>query len=128
MKRLLLGLMLLLVSGAASAEWTSVGASDEHIQYVDKGSIRRNGNSVKMWGLMDYKTVEKTDGKSYLSSKEQREYDCKEERTRLLAFLWFSGQMGSGKVVLSNSVTSMTWDPIAPGSVGVTLWTIACGK
>ena len=78
---------------------------------------------------MDDKTVQKTStGLSFLSSKEQREYDCKDERTRLLAFLWFSGQMGSGKVVYSNSVTSMTWDPISPGSVGETLWKIACGK
>ena len=129
MMKLLMGIVLMLVSGAASAEWTVADVNDEFIQYVDRATIRRNGNFVKMWSLTDDKTVQKTStGLSFLSSKEQREYDCKEERTRLLAFLWFSGQMGSGKVVFSNSVTSMTWDPISPGSVGVTLWKIACGK
>ena len=128
MKQLLLGLMLLVTATAASAEWTRVDDTDDYIQYVDRATIRRNGNLVKMWDSRDYKTVQTNVGYSYLSSKGQREYDCKEERTRLLAFLWFSGQMGSGKVVYSNSVTSMTWDPIAPGSVAVTLWTIACGK
>ena len=57
MKRLLMGLLLVVTAGAASAEWTHVDDNDEFVQYVDKGSIRRNGNSVKMWGLMDYKTV-----------------------------------------------------------------------
>ena len=35
MKRLLLGLMLLVTATAASAEWTIAGGSDEFIQYVD---------------------------------------------------------------------------------------------
>jgi hypothetical protein len=127
-KRLLIGLMLLVTATAASAEWARVDDNDDFIQYVDRATIRRNGYFVKMWGLQDYKTVQKLADDSYLASKEQREYDCKEERTRLLAFLWFSGQMGSGKVVLSNSDTSMKWDPVVPGSVGEILWKVACGK
>ena len=128
MKRLLLGLMLPVTAGAASAEWTSVGASAEYIAYVDKGTIRRNGNFVKMWDMSDYKTVQTVAGDSFLSTKRQSEYDCKEEKIRTLAFTWFSGQMGNGKVVYNTSETSIKWDPIAPGSAGETLWKIACGK
>ena len=53
MKSLLMGLMLLLVSGAASAEWTNVSRTDGSIQYVDIATIRRSGNFVKMWDLKD---------------------------------------------------------------------------
>ena len=132
MKQLLLGLMLLVTAGAASAEWTFVGdtgdGGDDFIHYVDRATIRRNGNLVKMWDLKNYKTVQKSADDSYLSTKEQWEYDCKEEKKRLLAFTWFDGQMGSGKVVYSDSETSMKWSPIQPESSGEALWKIACGK
>ena len=136
MKRLLLGLMLLVTAGAASAasaasaEWTAVGGTGELIQYVDRATIRKSGNLVKMWDLADYKTVRTSPstGVSYFSDKGQREYDCKEEKVRQLAFTWFDGQMGSGKVVYNTSETSMKWSPIQPGSIGEALWKVACGK
>ena len=129
MKRLLLGLILLVTATVASAEWTVAERDDELILYVDKATIRRNGNLVKMWDLADYKTVQKSAaaGEYYLSGKVQMEYDCKEEKKRLLAFTNFSGKMGSGKVVYSDSFPGK-WSPISPGSVGEALWKIACGK
>ena len=128
MKQLLMGLLLLVTAGTASAEWTAVGDSDEFIQYVDRATIRRNGNLVKMWDLADYKTVQTVAGDSYLSAKSQWEYDCKEEKMRQLASTWFDGQMGNGKVVVSNGDVRGEWRPIAPGSSGEALWKIACGK
>ena len=128
MKRLLMGLMLLVTAGAVSAEWTVAGGNDQFVQYVDRATIRRNGNSVKMWDLFDYKTVQKRAGDAYLSVKSQSEYDCKEEQIRILALLYFSGKMGSGKVVYSTSEASTQWRPISPASIGETLWKVACGK
>lgn len=127
MKRLLLGLMLLAAT-AASAEWTDVGGNDQFIQYVDRDTIRRNGNFVKMWDLVDFNSVQTSSGgKSYLSSKTQLQYDCKEERSQMLAFLWFDGKMGNGKVVVSGSDPDK-WSPISPRSASEALWKIACGK
>ena len=127
MKKLLMGLLMLLVSGAASAAWTVEGESEELTLYVDRSTIRRSGNLVKMWNLFDYKTVNVFSGQSTLSSRFQSEYDCKEERARSLAFTTFSGQMLSGAVNSSIDYTEK-WMAVAPGSVGVTLWKIACGK
>ena len=127
MKRLLVGLMLLVTAGAASAEWTRAGDNDEFIQYVDKATIRRNGNLVKMWELMDYKTVQTVSGISYFSDKLQSEYDCKEEKSRILALNTFDGKMGNGKVVYLNSDPGK-WSPISPGSFNEILWKIACRK
>ena len=127
MKRLLMGLMLLVTAGAASAEWTVAGGNDQFVQYVDRATIRRNGNLVKMWVLSDLKTVQTDAGDSYLSSKAQNEYDCKEERSRILAFTWFSGKMGNGKVVYSDSDPGK-WKPISPESIGEIKWKVACGK
>lgn len=127
MKRLLLGLMLLVTAPTASAEWTQSGESDNYILYVDRATIRRNGNFVKMWDMSDYKTVQTVNGDSVLSTKRQSEYDCKDEMLRDHAFTVFSGQMGRGKVVYSNDDTKK-WGPIAPESMGEALWKIACGK
>ena len=132
MKRLLLGLTLLVTATAASAEWTPVGAAnvggdDQLIIYIDRATIRRNGNLVKMWDLKDFKTVQTVAGDSYLSQKIQSEYDCKEEKSQFLAFTWFAGKMGGGKVVYSDNDPGK-WVPIYPGSNGEILWKIACGK
>ena len=132
MKRLLLGLMLLVTATAASAEWTRVGGTndgtDDFIQYVDRATIRKSGNFVKMWNLRNYKTVRTLAGYSLLSMMTQEEYDCMEEKRRLLAYSWFDGQMGNGKVVVSNGNVRGEWEPISPGSINETLWKIASGK
>ena len=133
MKRLLLGLTLLVTATAASAEWTPVGAAnvggdDQLIIYIDRATIRRNGNFVKLWDLADYKTVRTTvNGYSFLSSKSQWEFDCKEEKSRILAYVLYDEKAGSGKVVFTNSDTGK-WRPDSPESIGETLWKVACGK
>ena len=127
MKRLLLGLMMLMTATAASAEWTIAGGNAAADSYVDRATIRRNGDLVKMWDLGDFKKMRTVQSYSYLSHKSQQEHDCKEEKIRTLAFLWFSGQMGNGNVVYSNSNPG-EWTPISPESIGESLWKIACGK
>ena len=39
-------------AGAVSAEWTLVGLNDDITLYVDRATIRRSGNYVKMKGLI----------------------------------------------------------------------------
>ena len=123
--------MLLVTAGAASAEWTFVsdtgGDTDDYIQYVDRATIRKSGNLVKMWGLRDYKTVQKAAaGDSYLSGNAQSKYDCKEEKLRLLALTIFDGRMGGGKVVYSDGNYKDEFEPIEHRSFGEAPWKVAC--
>ena len=127
MKKLLLTMLMLMVTTTASAEWTISGFSDSFIQYVDRATIRRNGNFVKMWNLRDYMAMQTIADVSYFSSKRQLEYDCKEERSRRLAVSFFSGRMGNGNVVLNDNEPDK-WGPIQPESIGEALWKVACGK
>jgi len=129
MKRLLLITFLLLSSAPAYAEWVTVGGNEEAgvTVYADPGTIRRNGNLVKVWHLNDFKTVQIVKGISYFSIKAQHQYDCTEHRERILALTKFSGNMGSGKVVYKDSNNRM-WKPVAPGSVSHDLGEIACSK
>lgn len=128
MKRLLLITLLLLSSGPAYGEWVSLGESEEEITvYVDPDTIRGKGNLVKMWHLFDLKTIQTYRGSSFVSIKAQRQYDCLEERSRLLREIGFSNKMGRGNVVYSFSITK-EWKPVAPASNNLLLWGIACGK
>jgi hypothetical protein len=127
MKRLLLITLLVLNSGPVYAEWVLTSGNDDAglTVYVDPDTIRRKGNLVTMWQLYDYKTIQTVAGDSLLSIKRYNEYDCTEERTRMLAYTWFSGNMGSGKVVYSTP-DEQQWEPVVPGSINRTLWRVAC--
>ena len=121
--------LLVLSSGPAYAGWVAVGGNDQigMTTYVDPATIRRKGDMVKMWQLNDFKTVQTVEGNSFLSTKKQREFNCAEERIRILAATQVSGNMGNGEVVWVNS-NEQKWEPFVPGSIGQTLWEFACGK
>jgi len=131
MTRLLLIALTLLVlsSGPAYAEWVKVSDSDEtgKTVYVDPATIRRNSNLVKMWQFYDYKTVQTVGGNRFLTVKEQWEFDCAEKRGRVVARKEFSGNMGSGTMVFTNSEVGK-WIPAIPDSIGQTVWEVVCGK
>ena len=128
--RLLLIALLSLSSGPAYGEWVLFSETQTGLTvYVDPDTIRREGDLVKMWQLLDYKTIQTVAGDSFLSSKTQSEYDCAGERLRLLEFMNFSGNMGSGRQdVVSIVPDEKTWISIIAESPGKRLWKVACAK
>ena len=130
MRKTILIMLLTVVSNSVKAEWDAVGIAENNSTtgYADPATIRKNGDLVKMWGLDDYKTAQvSSDGKAYLSSMVQEQYDCKEEQRRILAISYHSGNMGRGDVVFSGSDLGK-WEPVAPRSKGEVFWKFACGK
>jgi hypothetical protein len=129
MHKIILMLLLAVVSGNAMATWVSVGQTEHETYYVNKATIHKSGNTVKMWSLIDYKSAQHTsDGELYLSSKAQTEYDCEESRLRILNAIWSSGYMGTKYSVMSRSIKSEKWTPVVPDSPDAMLWKIACGR
>ena len=128
MTRLLLLTLFLLSSATAYAEWVSIRVSQSGTTtYVDRDTIHRTGDLVKMWELNDYKATHTNAGKSSWSHKALNVYDCAEEQSRELAEYDYSGQMGTGEIVYS-STSPDKWVPVIPGSVGKALWKFACKK
>ena len=128
MNKLLIAALLTAFSTSVMAEWTVVGGSDIHTLYADLSTIRKSGNAVKMWRLIDYKVVRTVDGTRYLSSTNQSEYDCKEETVRTLAFSRYSKNIGDGEVVYTSGAMHEEPRPVTPGSVDAGLFKVACGK
>ena len=116
--------------GQAQAEWVDIGGKVQdgltiYRVYVDPDNIQRNGDVVTLWALFDYTTIQSIVGGPWLSSKAQRQFDCAEKRIRLLGYMTFTGNMGSGESVFSNSQETK-WEPIAPDSIDRKLWEVAC--
>jgi len=121
--------LLVLDSGPVQAEWELVSGDDSAklTVYVDRDTIQRNGNLAKMWQMYDYKTVQTVAGDSLLSIQRHNEYDCTGERTRMLAYTWFSSNMGRGRVVYKTA-EEQRWASVVPRSIDQTLWKVACSK
>ena len=130
MKKLLLTLVLVLISTGTMAEWTKIGEGDNkggYTTYADLASIRKAGNRVKMWTLFDYKVEQKASGVNFSSKKIRREYDCKGEHIRVLAFKLFSWNMERGKLVRTYN-QPQKWEEVQPKTMNETEWKVACNK
>ena len=128
----LLFTLLVLSSVPAYAEW--VALEKDYFSpglwtiYIDPDTIRREGNLVTVWQLVDFKTMQ--GGRSptrFLSAKTHKQFDCAEKRLRLLAFTDFSGGMGTG-IPADGYVDKDDWLPVEQESVTQALWEVVCGK
>lgn len=118
---------LLIVSGNATAEWVNVASYNSITLYVDSITIRKKGNMVKMWSLLDLNKSDTLEGQPYKSIKTQNEFNCKEELNRMLYNSYHTGNMGDGKAFAINSNLGEMM-PVLPNSGNLILWKIACGK
>ncbi len=121
--------MLSIVSSSAMAEWVEVGESGEETEaitaYADPDTIRKTGNRVKMWALVDYKTDEEEFG--ILSARQKEEYDCKEKKQRILFIAFYSGHMGKDETVEILSEPESSWQQPLAGGLAEALLEFACG-
>jgi len=126
-KALLTGL-LAVVSSSAVAEWVKIGGNESATAYADRATIEKAGNLVKMWDLLDFKVTQaRPYGTPYRSQKTRQEYDCKEERARILDVLRYSENMGEGEEARADSDPD-EWKPARPGSTLAMLRAFACGN
>lgn len=131
MKKLMVVILLAGISTSAMAEWIKINEGENTDIYVNKSSIRRTGNLVKMWSLYNFKTSEKDfeNDKPHLSSINQMYYDCQNESSHPLYSIEYDGNMGLGNVTFRSSGNVQTKDsPVIPDSIGEMEWKIACGK
>jgi len=130
MQRFVFLLAALLCCTGAAAEWVRVGGNNNVGVYADPKSISKKGSNTTMTSLLNF-TQAQTDRsigkKPYLSQKDSREYDCVNQRQRLLRFSLRSQFMFAGELVRSNADDG-EWQPVEPGSLGEALWKFACRK
>jgi hypothetical protein len=123
MKKLFL-VCLMMLAGSAWAEWVIYTWNDEATFYYDPATIRKEGNMRRAWELTD---LRKRGRSGEMSRRIRMEYDCKQERNRLLSISGLSEPMAGGKV-LSTEGEEAQWDAIAPGTVAEIMLEIVCAK
>ena len=127
MKKLLTLLTLLaslVLSGSAWAEWVKIDSSNVSDFYIDPETIRKDGSLRRIWLIQNLKQRNK-DGE--LSEQTRVEYDCKQERFRLLSLSTHSGPMASG-TNLFRTGEEATWTDIPPNTVVEVVLKIVCAK
>jgi len=117
--------------GAGPAlQWNLLGTSVANggmDLYVARSTIRRSGASVHMTDLWDFKTPHKFERRTFLSARNEYEYDCARSRRRMVSTTGFSGHMGQGTVVGSDAVAG-PWEPVASSGVFHDYWKVACAR
>ncbi len=97
--------------------------------YIDRNTIRREGDFVKMWTMKSCKGICSTQAKKIFSSdKTFVIFNCKNETSAVLSITQYDGQMGTGNSVGTiNLQNNIQWEPIIPESLSEYEWKIACG-
>jgi hypothetical protein len=122
----LLTIFLLLFSINGYCQWKQVSESDSSTVYIELSSVKRMGKSVRVWSLYNFiNPLEFGKSGTYRSLKSYDEYDCVEDRSKNLAMLFYSGDMGEG-VNIHTSDKVGDWRFHSPGSIGLSLLKSSC--
>ena len=131
MNRAALFVFLTLACANAAAEWTPVGGKPKIFNaYADTSSVRKAGDGAQMLGLYDFLMADvSADGQPHASTVVLSEYDCREKRVRLLAYVDYAGNMGAGRVISpARTRGPARWEPVAEGSLDEAFLAIACPR
>ena len=130
MKKILFTIALTLFSTAAMAKWISVGKSEGatgFTVYADKSAVKKSAGTAQMWSLFDFNSIRKARDFQYLSYKQLVEYDCKENKSRVMKYSFHRKHMGKSGAIYQDSVPGK-WQAAVPKSVAKNLLDIACEK
>jgi hypothetical protein len=128
-------LLIVLAMPAGAQNWLRYGdaADSTATFYYDPSTVRVNGSMRRVWQLQDLKepgwSLQEPKSRAVQSRKALSEFDCKGERHRTLAFSEFSGPLGMGSLVASDTFDpppGVGWQFVAPASMGNTLFKLVC--
>ena len=109
--------LVMLIASPAWAGWAHVAQDEDGARFlIDYQTIRKDGNIVKFWQLVNYQKAGTFGGVDYLSTLSRQEYDCKQEQKRVLTFTAFETWNANGKNIFVSDETGK-WTEIPPETV-----------
>ncbi|MBL0121718.1 MAG: hypothetical protein IPP88_02975 [Betaproteobacteria bacterium] len=126
MRKLILMMFLFGVSSIAHATWEKFemdGNGDT--SYLDKSSIRRYGDKVKVYVLVDARQIETVGNDKYRSIKSELELDCTRSLVRVAYLSMYTDKMASG-IIIKFGALDRELEPIEEGSPSATLLSLVC--
>lgn len=108
--------LLMLIASTAWAGWEHVVQDEDGARFlIDYQTIRKDGNKVKFWQLVNYPKPVTLGEVKYLSTRSRQEYDCKQEQKRVLTVTAFDNWNADGQAVIKEETGK--WQEIPPETV-----------
>lgn len=125
--RFLIFLAVLLSFNAHGQSWEQVVESESGTIYsYDTSSIKRDGDIVTFWELVDYKVPLKSRNLLVVSSKTRVIQDCKNNRFKVAELMDYDSPRGMGKIVNVQLSGQTNWYQGESGSVNDALRERVC--
>lgn len=106
--------LMLAVSGNAMSEWDQIGSNENATVYIDRKTIRKSGDNIEIWTLLDFKVNPRP---AFWSGMMQLEFNCRKNLARVLYLETYSEKMGRGTAMTSWDSPNEEWQPIVLGTL-----------
>lgn len=115
--------LMLIASVNTYAEWKAIAISSVNAKvYYDPSSIKQHSDNKRLWILVDLPSIQANNAKS---QKEYREYDCKQERMKILQINYFSELKGEG-ISVEVDTDEWAWRYIMPNTIDLMILNRIC--
>jgi hypothetical protein len=126
------GVFVVLLATSAAAEWTLFDTTKDDAGrpmkvYVDHSTIKKSDERGKVWTYFDFPKPVSRAGKTFRSIRNLNEFDCKEDRHRIVSFTAFS-QLQLKGVAVADASGPTNWDPIPPDTLIGDLGKLVCNS
>ena len=127
MNRLISLSLFILSSQAFGQIWDPVAQTDDGTVYsYDSASVKKDGDTVTYWELVDYSVPLKSGGLALVSSKTKVIQDCKNNRFKVADLIDYDGHKGMGNIVNIELARQTNWYQGTPESVNEALKNTVC--
>ena len=94
-------LCIALTSTSAFSDWTKLTYSNDSYVYIDKSTLKSNGDIVEINQMFDFVNprISPDNVITYRSSSGRESYNCKTLKNKTINFTWYADRMGKGKVL-----------------------------
>ena len=113
---------LMLLSSLAWSAWDAVYETKTAVHYIDPATVQKNGQLRRVSTLQDLRQRGK---RGELSMRAIMEYDCNQNRVRVVSATAHRGQMATGEIFARVSKPA-EWISIAPESAFSTTLRYVC--
>ena len=126
---LLVSVLVLPIANASAADLLEIRATDHADIYVNRETLQVSGGRASAWALWNFKSPKSnTFDESYRSVLIKNEYDCKRKTVRVVEVVEFAAPMAQGDALRTYSDHEHQEDALPPGSVGESIFKIACPR
>ena len=124
----LLATLLILCAGPVWAEWVEYAKTEAGNRHYFDPSTVKGGNIKRAWDKTEFKEPVKGPQGNANSFRTYYEYDCVNEKVKILQLEAFSETNLAGKSLLYRSSEPRNWEYVPPRTIQKTLFDKVCGR